>query len=474
MATITLEDLEKIGMLVGPSSETFAGIADPQASIDTRNISGGEIFFALKGENTDGHNYVQAAFEKGAALVVVSREWFAEQKVTNPLSPFIDKLLFVVSDPLKALQQLATVYRQKFPIPIVAVAGSNGKTTTKEMTSKVLGKAFQTVATAGNFNNHIGVPLTLFRLSDETEIAVVEMGINHHGEMLELCAIAEPTHGVITNIGHEHLEFLGSPREVAKAEGELFSYLAQTGGSLFINADDKLLAAEVPGEAMMIRYGIEGAERGLNIRAKDIVMDGNGYASFVLCTPESEVPVSLQINGRHNVYNALAAAAIGLNFGVEMAEIREALDAYKPKSGSKRMERRDDAGLVIINDTYNANPESVRSALSTLSELRSGGKKIAVLGDMLELGNVSGEAHRGIGKFIKESGVIDFFAYGPMMKLACDEAGERCVGHFDSKQELVEALKKMVRPGDALLFKGSRGMRMEEPMESLLEGLRSK
>ncbi|NTW50534.1 MAG: UDP-N-acetylmuramoyl-tripeptide--D-alanyl-D-alanine ligase, partial [Chlorobiales bacterium] len=230
MATITREDLEQIGLLVGPSIRTFAGIANPQVCIDSRSLTGGEIFFALKGEKTDGHTYVQAAFEKGAALAVVSKEWFAEKKVANTISPFIDNLLFVVSDPLKALQQLATVYRQKYVFPIIGIAGSNGKTTTKEMSAAVLGKAFQTVATAGNFNNHIGVPLTLFRLRDETEIAVVEMGINHHGEMSELCSIAEPTHGLITNIGHEHLEFLRSPKDVAKAEGELFSYLAQTDG----------------------------------------------------------------------------------------------------------------------------------------------------------------------------------------------------------------------------------------------------
>ncbi|NTV47948.1 MAG: UDP-N-acetylmuramoyl-tripeptide--D-alanyl-D-alanine ligase, partial [Chlorobiales bacterium] len=402
---------------------------------------------------------------------VVSRDWFTEQKEALAVSPFIDKLVLVVSDPLKALQQLATVYRQKFSFPVIGIAGSNGKTTTKEMSAAVLSKAFQTVATAGNFNNHIGVPLTLFRLRDETEIAVVEMGINHHGEMSELCAIAEPTHGLITNIGHEHLEFLSSPKEVAKAEGELFSYLAQTGGSLFINVDDKLLAAEVPDDAMKIRYGIECTECGMNIWARNIEMNGDGRASFILCSMGSEVKVELQITGRHNVYNALAAASIGMNFGVSIGQIKEALEDYKPRTGSKRMERIDQAGLVIINDTYNANPESVRSALSTLSELKCSGKKIAVLGDMLELGKVSQEAHQSIGKLIKEIGVDALLAYGPMMKLACDAAGKKCIGHFESKQELAETLKVMVKPGDALLFKGSRGMRMEEPMENLIATL---
>lgn len=471
MAVITLEDLEKIGSLIGRSSETFGGIANPQVTIDSRSITGGEIFFALKGEKTDGHLYVKAAFEKGAALAVVSREWFSEQKEAISAQPFIDKLLLVVSDPLKALQKLATVYRQKFSFPVIGIAGSNGKTTTKEMSAAVLGKAYNTVATAGNFNNHIGVPLTLFRLRDETEVAVVEMGINHHGEMMELCAIAEPTHGLITNIGHEHLEFLSSPKEVAEAEAELFRYLSETGGSLFINSDDKLLATEVPDAATKIRYGIDCIECDMNIWARDIEMDGDGRASFVLCSTGAEVNIALQITGKHNVYNAIAAASIGMNFGVSIGQIKEALEAYKPRAGSKRMERIDQAGLVIINDTYNANPESVRSALTTLSELRCVGKKIAVLGDMLELGKVSQEAHQSIGKLIKETGVDALLAYGPMMRLACDEAGTKCIGHFESKQELVETLKKMVKPGDALLFKGSRGMRMEEPMETLIATL---
>ncbi|ACF13297.1 UDP-N-acetylmuramoylalanyl-D-glutamyl-2,6-diaminopimelate/D-alanyl-D-alanyl ligase [Chloroherpeton thalassium ATCC 35110] len=472
MAQLSLNDLEEIGTLFGQKERVANGVHHPVAAIDSRKISGGEIFFALKGEHTDGHAFVQTAFENGAALAVVSTEWFENTRQAQPNAHFFTENLFLsVQDPLVALQKLANRYRKKFPIPIVTIAGSNGKTTTKEMTAAVLGTTFRVVATEGNFNNHIGVPLTLFRLRDDTEIAVVEMGINHHGEMNELCQIAEPTHGLITNIGHEHCEFLGTPEEIAMAEGELYRYLSRTGGSGFVNADDGL-ASQTAGELnLQTLYGIEQPNLGLNIWAKEVQLNQQGCASFKICTPKQALTLNLQISGRHNVYNALAAAAIGLNFGAKLESVKLALEHFVPKSGSKRMERICAAGLTILNDSYNANPESMRSALGTLASLICDGKKIVLLGDMLELGSVSETEHRKLGEFIEAAGIDLFFGFGNAMKWTCQEAPNKCKGHFNTKSEMVQALKEVAAPGDALLFKGSRGMKMEEVLEALLASI---
>jgi len=468
MPHLSLSDLEKTGNLFGKKNCAADGIYAPVAAIDSRKITGGEIFFALHGEHADGHAYVEKAFENGAALAVVNQNWL--NKLRTEHEDFFNQHLFLsVENPLQALQMLATLYRQKFQIPVVGIAGSNGKTTTKEMTAAVLSTTFKVLSTEGNFNNHIGVPLTLFGLRDDTEIAVVEMGINHHGEMNELCQIAKPTHGLITNIGHEHCEFLGTPEEVAVAEGELYQYLSQSGGSGFVNADDGLASQTAGKLHLQILYGIEQPNLGLNIWAKELTLNEQGCASFTLCTAKQELAVHLQISGRHNVYNALAAAAIGLNFGANLEAVKTALENFVPKSGSKRMERIHADGFTILNDTYNANPESMRSALGTLAELKCAGRKIVLLGDMLELGSVSETEHRKLGEFIDAADIDLFFGFGQAMKHACHAAKNTCQGFFTEKSDMLQALKQVATPGDALLFKGSRGMKMEEVLEGLLD-----
>lgn len=462
-ARITIEDFEQVGVLYGDAAKLSAGIENPLPSIDSRTINdeGGkgfnEMFFALKGENADGHEFVQTAFDNGAALAVVSRKWWSENK-----NRFSEKLCLVVEDPLVALQKLATIYRRKFAVPMVAITGSNGKTTTKEMTALVLSEKYPTMATVGNLNNLIGVPLTLFGLRSETEIAVVEMGMNHYTEVAEMCRIAEPTHGLITNVGTAHIEFFGSRENIAVAKGELFEYLNKTDGSAFVFADDALVEEKSSVMTNRTRYGIETAD--VTVRATLLESDALGCPKFRITTGlggETDIEVQLSISGKHNAANALAAATVGLNFGVPAEKIKAALERYQPKANSKRMEVLLIGGMTILNDCYNANPDSMKAALTTLAELKTSGKKIAVLGDMFELGAASEDAHRDIGKFASGLKIDALFTTGEAMKAAYSISAVKRKEHFAEKEKLAEALSRVAKTGDAILIKGSRGMKME-------------
>ncbi|MFN3387235.1 MAG: UDP-N-acetylmuramoyl-tripeptide--D-alanyl-D-alanine ligase, partial [Candidatus Thermochlorobacter sp.] len=315
-------------------------------------------------------------------------------------------------------------------------------------------------------------PLTLFGLRETTEIAVVEMGMNHKGEMQQLCEIAEPTHGLITNIGKAHIEFFGSLDAIAEAEGELFEWLGKSNGSAFVNADDALVMQVSEKVMQKVLYGVITPENSmrrevLDIYAEEIELDERGRAKFRLATQEAEESVQLRIAGRHNVSNALAAAAVGLNFGVPLLRIKTALEQFEINPLLKRMAVYEQDGMIIINDTYNANPESMRRGLETLSAMKVSGKKIAVLGDMLELGALAESEHRALGEFISEQGIDVLFVWGKAMKATHQAA---CVGtkqHFESKAQLAQTLKAIAQPGDAILFKGSRGMKMEEVIEMM-------
>jgi len=462
VCTLTKKELSEVGQVIG----TVERVTQPKAVIDSRKIVGGEIFFALKGERTDGHNFVEEALRRGAALAVVSRAWYEENQ-----EKFFDKLL-VVPEVLSALHALARLYRRKFAVPIVAVGGGSGKTTTKEMIAAVLRTSYNTLATEGNLNNHIGLPLTLFGLREATEIAVLEMGMNHKGEMLELCAIAEPTHGLITNIGKAHIEFFGTLEAIAEAEGELFEWLGKSGGTAFVNADDAWVMQVADKVMQKMLYGIvtpahPNRREVLDLYAEEIGLDERGRPTFKLATQEAEEVVKLRMSGRHNITNALAAAAVGLNFGVSLAQVKTALENFEINPALKRMAVYEQQGIIIINDTYNANPESMRSGLQTLKTMQHGGKKIAVLGDMLELGALSESEHALLGEFISQLELDVLFVHGEAMKATLDAAKVRMKQHFESKVQLADRLKELLQPGDAVLFKGSRSMKMEEVIEMM-------
>jgi UDP-N-acetylmuramoyl-tripeptide--D-alanyl-D-alanine ligase len=429
-------------------------------STDSRRCQPGEIFVALRGGKFDGHQFVAQVLAAGALATMVEASWFASQKKTR--GNFI-----IVDDTLQALQQIGHTIRRRWGKPIVAITGSNGKTTTKELVAAVLAQEKSVHKTTGNLNNHIGVPLTLAELDHGHDVAVVEMGANHYGEIARLCEIAAPNFGLITNIGRAHIEFFKDLDGVAKAKRELFDYLHARDGVVFINADDPKLRATLPSGAKAITYGIEQPAQ---VQGQIAGVDENGCVTLAWRGQN----IHLAIPGTHNAINALAAVAVGEHLGIAPEKIRRALETTQP--AAKRMQifrLKSPFGrgeLTIINDAYNANPESMRAALEFLAAMpiRENGRRIAVLGDMLELGEAASLAHEEIGVMVKGLPIHAIFAYGPQMRHLVHAIGEAFwAEHFDDKARLCAEVNRSVRPGDVILLKGSRGMAMEEVVEKL-------
>lgn len=440
----------------GLEGKRFAGVCT-----DSRKVRRGELFVALRGERFDGNRFVAAAFRRGAAAAVVDTPAGLRAAGRRPA--------VLVRDAAKALGAIARAYRKKFSVPVVAVAGSNGKTTTKEMIAKVLAGKYSVLSTEGNLNNHVGVPATLFGLRDTHDIAVVEVGTNHFGEVRYLAGVALPTHGLITNVGREHLQFFRNVEGVAKAEGELFEHLAASGGTAFVNADDERVVRLAARNATTVPYGFGG--RGRTIRGGGLRLNGNGAASFTVRRKNGRpFAVEMSVPGRHAASNALAAASVGIAFGVPPSSIVRALKAFRPVG--KRMEVLRAGGVTILNDTYNANPESMASALDTLALFRGRGRRFAVLGDMLELGRGARREHALVGAEIRRRRFDRLAAYGPLAKEYVRAAGSG--RHYADKRELAADLLAEMRPGDVVLVKGSRGMRMEEVVEALAGAARGK
>ena len=427
-------------------------------SIDSRTLREGMLFFALHGEHYDGHRFIEDVFSRKACGAVVSHDWYKEHEQNRA------ETLLPVDDPLTALQDVATHIRKSFEIPVIAITGTNGKTSTKEMIASVLETKYRIMKSQGNLNNHIGLPLSIGNWNRQGEIAIVEMGTNHFGEIRRLCEIAQPTHGVITNIGKGHLEFFGDLEGVARAKGELLEYL-RSSGVAFLNGDDPYLLSRIGLVKKTTTYGFSD---GCDIRGEELGIDSNGF-------PEMKLGgriVKISIPGRCNLYNGLAAAAVGRSFGVSWEDICDALGRFRTMD--KRMEVINLSGVTIINDAYNANPSSVKQSLETLRQMNNTGRKILVLGDMLELGEGSEAEHRDIGEEVVCMGIDALFCYGPMMKLAIESAhksGLSKAKHFDTKIALSDELNRYVRQGDVVLVKGSRGMRMEEVVDELKRGL---
>jgi UDP-N-acetylmuramoyl-tripeptide--D-alanyl-D-alanine ligase len=343
---------------------------------------------------------------------------------------------------------------------VIAVTGTNGKTTTKDMIAAVLRMKFRTAKTEGNLNNHIGVPLSVCAWDGSREAAVIEMGANHFGEIRKLCEIARPTHGVITNIGRAHLEFFGDLEGVARAKSELLDGLAD-GGRAFLNGDDPVLAAMKTRVPQTVMYGFTD---GCSLTGRIVKTEGGG-ASIVEI---EDVRFRIPIPGLHNASNALAAVAVGKAFGVPWDSMREALERFTPPD--RRTQVTTVAGVRIYDDTYNANPSSVEQAVLMLKAMPSLKRPAVVLGDMLELGEQSAEEHRRIGGLVADARPNAFFCTGDGMAAAAEEAksrGMRNAFHFTSRAELSAALKGWVREGDGVLVKGSRGAAMEDAVEAL-------
>lgn len=434
-------------------------------STDSRTVGRGQIFFALRGERFDGHEFVSAALKKGASCAVVDSKWYRGNKhmAAQPL--------VVVEDTTRALGELARIYRRKFDMPVIAVGGSNGKTTTKEMVARVLGMKHKVAKTAGNHNNQIGVPLTILNFNKSHEVAVVEIGTNHFGEVERLCEVLAPDAGLITNIGNEHLEFFNNLAGVRREEGKLFGFLARTNGTAFVNLDDGRIADMSGLPRHRFSYGFQAAQ-GRNVSGRMFGFDSGGCALFEIKFDGRTELIRLNVPGIHNALNALAAAAVGFRYGVAHRQVKRALEAFR--SYDKRMQIFRKAGVTVLNDTYNSNPESTVAALRWLSTVRSNGKRIAVLADMLELGGASSREHQKIGREVANENVDHLLTFGKMARqIAIAADGKVEAESFDDKRKLARRLLQTVSSGDVVLVKGSRGMKMEEVVDALLSGLKT-
>jgi UDP-N-acetylmuramoyl-tripeptide--D-alanyl-D-alanine ligase len=456
------EILEATGgeLFCGDANTTFAGV-----SIDSRNISVEDLFIAIKGEVHDGHSFIEDVMKKGVGGFLVEKNKIRTIPEPRPSKPGISCI--TVNDTSKALGDLAAFNRRRTPVSVIAITGSNGKTSTRNMTSGVVSRRFCTLSTQGNLNNEIGLPLTLLNLNRNHQWAVLELGMNRPGEIERLAQICLPDIGVITNIGPAHLEGLGSLDAVMYAKGELLGKI-KPGGAAILNADDpRLLKLADTTSANVLLFGVSPAAA---IRAESITKERSGL-SFVLVLPEERIRVDLQTPAVFMVSNALAAAAAGHVLGLTAGEIRKGLEGFKPVSGRMNI-LEPGKGIHIIDDTYNANPGSMAAAIQTLTSLKGQGRGILILGDMLELGDHAGSLHREMGAKAAGSGVERIYVTGDFADDVVTGALEK---HMDSRnifkgarEEILADIIGRIDAGDWILIKGSRGMAMEKVVEGLL------
>ncbi|HEY6838158.1 MAG TPA: UDP-N-acetylmuramoyl-tripeptide--D-alanyl-D-alanine ligase [Geobacteraceae bacterium] len=432
-------------------------------STDSRTVAAGELFVALRGERFDGHDFVAAAAERGVAAFLVAADWLASHELPA------GSVCIAVADTLAALGDLAAYHRQRFAIPVVAVTGSNGKTTTKEMLAAILSVTGPGLKTAGNLNNLIGLPQMLFRLTSSHTWAVLEVGMSEPGEIDRLATIARPQVGIITNALPAHLESMESVENVARAKGELFLRLPAAGTAVF-NADDPLVATlPVADGVARLSFGLDQAD----VTATSCSRRGKAGQTFLLHVGGETVAVELAAFGRHNIANAVAAAAAAHALGISSAQIKEGLEQFRPVA--KRFNLEELGDVTLIDDSYNANPASMAAALITLGEVKEECRAAAVLGDMLEMGERSAEAHRNVGR-LAASLVERLYVMGEMATEVATgavegglDAADICV--MGSHREIVVDLCGWLEKGDCILVKGSRGMRMEAVAEGLRDAL---
>jgi UDP-N-acetylmuramoyl-tripeptide--D-alanyl-D-alanine ligase len=450
--------ISKIQEWVGGS---FRGGGDVEVSAnrvvtDSRKVGPGDFFVALRGERYDGHSFLRDVAERGAvgAMVELGR------------GDGVDSMrLIEVEDALAGLQRMARCYRETLPAKVVGITGSNGKTSTKEFTAAVLGTQLRVWATEGNLNNHIGVPLTLLRGSARDGAGVVEMGMNHAGEIAPLARMAVPEVGIITNIGVAHIEHLGSRQAIAEEKGALAAAISSQ-GTVVLNAEDEYCEfLSQMTQARVITAGIGCGE----VQALDLSGTGGG-TRFSLVHEGERAEVELSIPGRHMVMNATLAAAAGIALGIPLREAARGLGGLKPLHG--RLEWRTVGGIRFLDDSYNANPDSMEAAVVTLAQTRLGelGRRVAVLGRMGELGGFAEEGHRRVGRAIARAGLDWLLTVGDEAAWIADEAranGMKRVDCYGSVKEAAQALKREVGSGDAVLIKGSRSAGMERVIEEV-------
>lgn len=409
----------------------------PRICTDSRKEAGGAIFFALSGDNYDGNRFAEEALRRGAALAVVDDPALSDKK---------DARYFWVQDVLKALQELAQRHRQQFSIPILAITGTNGKTTTKELISGVLETEKEIIRTRGNLNNHIGVPLTLLSLKKTTEIAVVEMGANHPGEIETLCNLAGPTHGIITNIGKAHLEGFGSYEGVIKTKNELYVAIRNAGGTLFVNQADPLLM-DLSRGVKRITYGVAPAD----VSGR---MEDSGPFLKILWD-QQDFEIQTRLYGNYNFLNVMAGIAVGNYFGISTSGIKKALEKYSPKNNRSQVIKTDRNTLIL--DAYNANPGSMPLAIENFSEQKFSNKML-ILGDMFELGSDSQKEHQRIIDLLEQKNFKQVILVG---KEFFQTRKNKNYKTFKTTPEAADYLKNQKPEANSILIKGSRGMQLE-------------
>lgn len=431
---------------------------------DTRKIVPGALFVALKGERFNGEDFAAQSVEQGAAGVLVGSEYKQQP------GEFGATLIKAVADTQLAYQQLAAFWRRKFDIPVIAITGSNGKTTTKDMTAAVLSARFPVLKTQGNFNNEIGMPYTLLQLNDMHRAAVVEIGMRGLGQIAALAPFAAPEIGIVTNVGETHIELLGSIENIAKAKAELVEAIP-AGGTVILNNDNPYTAAMKDKAKAGVRIVTFGIDNDADIKAAALISHaGKTFFQCRIGREGEQKQLSIPMLGRHNVSNALAAVAAGHVLGLTAEQIAEGLESLEMTG--MRFECKRIGAYNIINDAYNASPMSMEASLTTLKEIAAdkGKRSIAVLGDMLELGYVAVPAHQKVGQQAAAAGVCGLITLGEMgreIARGAREAGLEAVYSFDTHEEAAAKLRELLQPEDTILFKGSRGMKMETIIDLL-------
>jgi len=473
MALFTLEELREVisVKVLGSQNTGQEKRRVNQISTDSRAIHPGDLFVALKGERFDGHDFVPAVLASGAAGAIVHDQYRLPEGIVGGKATHgrAAPLLLGVREPLFAYQQLATHYRSRFDIPVVAVTGSNGKTTTKDMVASVLAQRWYVLKTESNFNNRIGVPATLFRLNSRHKAAVVEMGVDQQGQTTRLCEIVRPTIGVITNIGPDHLEFFGSMEGSAQAKAELLEFLPADGAAI-LNADDvyfDYLAARA--RCRVVSFGFTDKA---DVRAVHVKTNVRRGTIFRLLLPGKvrHTIVQMKVHGTHNVTNALAAAAVGVVLNLPGAVIAQGLARFRPTAMRSQVVTHH--GVHIINDCYNANPASMKAAIQLLAQWSPARERIAVLGDMLELGTETQRMHRDLGHFLASQNVSRLIVAGLLGREIAEGARQggmasARIAETGDAAAAADLLRTVVQQGDVVLVKASRGMKMEQVVQTV-------
>ncbi len=442
---------------------TLKGILGP-LSIDSRRLNPGDVFIALKTDQADGHDFIAKAFSQGASAALVNKEWFDINRKSHPGSSFI-----VADDTLEALQKLAKSHRKRFHIPVIALTGSNGKTATKELLATALKTQLKVLKSPGNYNNDIGIPLTLLQIDPATEIVLLELGTNQPGDLALLCAIAKPEYGLVLNVGPAHLQGFGDLDGVAKEKAELLRFLPPAGAA-FVNSDDSYVNQMETSANQRFCYGFDVDAPGENclrmICAENLGLDEAGFGSFRL---RGET-INMNWYGIHQIYNGLAATTVANYFGIPLEDIAEKFASMPPLEGRLKVDLI--SGITLIDDAYNANTTSTMQALNFLKTVDIPGKKYVVLGDHLELGDASAEEHLKLGAMLAEQGVDGVFLVGKEMRHALPAVKERLILHQENHEDVnpvSQEIKKILGVGDAILIKGSRGMGLDRVVKDIYQ-----